>query len=101
MTISAASEPPGHYDRPAVVRGFARAGSYVGATVGALFFGLARPLAESVANRLDVLEALTASQQSLLILALLVIGFMLVEPDGLRGIWLRLKRYFQSWPFRY
>ena len=26
--------PPGHYDRPAIVRGFARAGSYVGATVG-------------------------------------------------------------------
>ena len=26
--------PPGDYDRPAVVRGFARAGTYVGATVG-------------------------------------------------------------------
>lgn len=26
--------PPGNYDRPAVVRGFARAGTYVGVTVG-------------------------------------------------------------------
>jgi branched-chain amino acid transport system permease protein len=72
-----------------------------GAVVGALFFGLVRPLAESAANRLDLLEALTTSQQSLLILAVLVIGFMLLEPTGLRGIWMKVKRYFASWPFRY
>jgi len=72
-----------------------------GAVVGALFFGLVRPLAESLANRIDLLEALTASQQSLLILAVLVIGFMLVEPTGLRGLWVKLKRYFATWPFRY
>jgi branched-chain amino acid transport system permease protein len=72
-----------------------------GATLGALFFGLVRPLAESAANRMDVLEALTTSQQSLLMLAVLVIGFMLLEPNGLRGVWLRVRRYFASWPFRY
>jgi hypothetical protein len=31
----------------------------------------------------------------------LVIGFMLVEPAGMRGFWLRLRRYFESWRFRY
>jgi branched-chain amino acid transport system permease protein len=72
-----------------------------GAVVGALFFGLVRPLAESVANRVDLLDALTASQQSLLILAILVIAFMLVEPTGLRGLWMKVRRYFASWPFRY
>jgi branched-chain amino acid transport system permease protein len=72
-----------------------------GAVVGALFFSLVRPLAESAANRLDVLDSVSASQQSLLVLALLVIGFMLVEPAGLRGLWLRVRRYFGSWPFRY
>ncbi len=77
------------------------ASTIVGAVMGALFFGLVRPLAESVAGRFDVLEALTTSQQSLLALAILVIGFMLVEPMGLRGVWLRIKRYFASWPFRY
>jgi branched-chain amino acid transport system permease protein len=50
---------------------------------------------------MDVLEALTTSQQSLLMLAVLVIGFMLLEPNGLRGVWLRVRRYFASWPFRY
>lgn len=73
----------------------------LGAVLGALFFGLVRPLAESLANRAGLLEALTASQQSLLVLAVLVIGFMVVEPTGLRGVWLRVKRYFMSWPFRY
>lgn len=72
-----------------------------GAVVGALFFSLVRPLAESVANRIDALDAVSASQQSLLVLALLVIAFMLVEPAGLRGLWLRVRRYFASWPFRY
>lgn len=72
-----------------------------GAVVGAIFFSLARPLAESLANEVDLLDALSASQQSLLVLALLVIGFMLVEPTGLRGLWVRLKRYFAAWPFRY
>jgi branched-chain amino acid transport system permease protein len=72
-----------------------------GATVGALFFGLVRPLVESFANRLDFLEGVTTSQQSLLMLAVLVIGVMLVEPAGMTGLWLRLRRYFESWPFRY
>jgi branched-chain amino acid transport system permease protein len=72
-----------------------------GATIGALFFGIVRPLAESVANRLDVLQGLSASQQSGLMLAMLVIGFMLIEPTGLRGVWVRVKRYFTSWPFKY
>ena len=73
----------------------------LGATLGALFFGLVRPLAEEALNRLDLLEALTGSQQSLLVLAVLVIGFMLVEPAGLHGVWLNIRRYFASWPFRY
>ena len=31
----------------------------------------------------------------------LVIGFLVFEPLGLLGIWLKIKRYFQTWPFRY
>ena len=73
----------------------------VGAVLGALFFGLVRPLAESAANRFELFDNLTAAQQSMLVLAVLVIGFMLVEPAGLRGVWLRVKRYFGSWPVRY
>jgi branched-chain amino acid transport system permease protein len=77
------------------------ASSVNGAVLGALFFGLARPLAESALGRMDLLQALTSAQQSMLVLAILVIGFMLVEPAGLNGVWLRIKRYFASWPFRY
>ncbi len=77
------------------------ASSVAGAVLGALFFGLVRPLAESTVSRIDLLEALTASQQSLLVLALLVIVLMLVEPQGLVAIWRRIRDYFAAWPFRY
>jgi branched-chain amino acid transport system permease protein len=73
----------------------------LGATIGALFFGIVRPLAESAANRLDLLQGLSSSQQSGLMLAVLVIAFMLIEPAGLRGMWMSVRRYFAAWPFRY
>jgi branched-chain amino acid transport system permease protein len=73
----------------------------LGAVLGAFFYSIARPLAESAANRVDLLDALSSSQQSLLVLAVLVIGFMLIEPTGLRGIWVKVRQYFSGWPFRY
>ncbi|MFH1136673.1 MAG: branched-chain amino acid ABC transporter permease [Pseudomonadota bacterium] len=35
------------------------------------------------------------------IYGLVIIFFLLFEPDGLFGIWLRLKRYWTQWPFTY
>lgn len=72
-----------------------------GAVMGAIFYSLARPLAESALNEVELLDALSTSQQSLLVLAILVIVFMLVDPAGMRGLWIRVKHYFASWPFRY
>jgi len=77
------------------------ASTVVGAVLGALFFGLVRPLAERAIAGLGLLDALTSSQQSLLIMAVMVIAFMLIEPRGLHGIWRRIRAYFASWPFRY
>jgi branched-chain amino acid transport system permease protein len=36
-----------------------------------------------------------------MIFGALIIAFLLFEPRGLSGIWLRVKRYFQAWPFSY
>ena len=72
-----------------------------GAVLGALFFGIVRPMAERAVGEIGMLEALTSTQQSMLVLAVLVIGFMLVEPRGLQGIWQRVRLYFASWPFKY
>lgn len=35
------------------------------------------------------------------VFGLLVIVFLLAEPLGLAGVWLRIKTYFKSWPFSY
>jgi branched-chain amino acid transport system permease protein len=76
-------------------------GSVFGAVAGAIAFTALTPLAEVVGPMIPLVDRLTASQQSTLLFSLLVIGFLVFEPLGLFGIWLRVKRYFLAWPFRY
>jgi len=35
------------------------------------------------------------------IYGLLIIGFLIFEPLGLYGIWLRIRNYWKGWPFTY
>lgn len=76
-------------------------GTVLGAVLGALVFIMLGPFAEGITGRLDVLGGLTSSQQQTLLASIVVVAFMVVEPLGLYGIWLRVKRYFLAWPFRY
>lgn len=85
-------------------------GTTFGAVAGAISYMVLAPLAEvfgrmAVKEELPVLATifgeLTSSQQSTLLFALVVIGFLVFEPLGILGIWLRIKRYFVAWPFRY
>lgn len=36
-----------------------------------------------------------------IVFGLAIIGFLMVEPRGVAALWLRLKAYFLTWPFRY
>ena len=36
-----------------------------------------------------------------IIFGLLIILFLILEPRGLYGLWLRLRNYFKAWPFSY
>ena len=36
-----------------------------------------------------------------IIFGLLIIVFLILEPRGLYGLWLRLRNYFKAWPFSY
>jgi len=76
-------------------------GTVFGAVWGAIAFILLEPIAHSVGAALPFVSDLSSHQQSSLIFALFVIGFLIFEPFGLVGIWLRIKRYFLAWPFRY
>ena len=76
-------------------------GTVFGAVAGALAFVFLSPLLEILGRNTPLLDQLSSSQQSTLLFAILVIACLTFEPLGLYGIWLRIKRYFLAWPFRY
>ncbi len=80
-------------------------GSVFGAVWGAIVFVVLSPLAESLFEalkpHLPMLSGLSATQQATLLFSLVVVAFLIFEPLGLLGFWLRVKRYFVAWPFRY
>ena len=76
-------------------------GTTFGAVVGAVAFVFLTPVAEEIGRHTPLLDRMSSHQQSTVLFAVIVCGFLLFEPRGLLGIWLRIKRYFQTWPFRY
>ncbi len=44
---------------------------------------------------------LSVAQVNLVLYGLLIIGFLMFEPLGLYGIWIRIRNYWKSWPFTY
>ena len=76
-------------------------GTTFGAVAGALAMGFLGPLAETIGHELPYISQLSSAQQSTLLFAVLVCAILVVEPLGILGIWLRIKRYFAAWPFRY
>lgn len=76
-------------------------GTVFGAVAGALAFTMLGPLAENVGGLLPLVRDLSTAQQQTVLFSLVVGAFLLFEPLGLFGIWLRTKLYFMAWPFRY
>lgn len=76
-------------------------GTVFGAVAGALAFVMLEPLLEAVGRVTPIIDQLSSSQQSTLLFAALVIVVLIFEPLGIYGVWLRVKRYFMAWPFRY
>jgi branched-chain amino acid transport system permease protein len=83
-------------------------GTIHGAILGALFltavprvvevFSPALPFVSQTAGEPGRITVFTLNQA---IFGALIIGFLLVEPHGLAGIWMRIKAYFRAWPFSY
>jgi branched-chain amino acid transport system permease protein len=80
-------------------------GTVFGAIWGALVFVVLSPLAENTFELLKphvpMLSGLSSAQQATLLFSFIVVGLLIFEPLGLLGFWLRVKRYFLAWPFRY
>jgi len=76
-------------------------GTVFGGVWGAVVFVTLSPFSETIGQYIPFLNKLSSAQQSTLIFSSLVAIFLIFEPLGLFGIWLRIKRYFLAWPFRY
>ncbi len=46
-------------------------------------------------------ELLSVFQFEAILYGLLIIGFLIFEPRGLFGIWIRIRNYWKGWPFSY
>lgn len=76
-------------------------GTVFGAVWGALAFTVLLPLAEWTGEHLPFPAGFSSEHQGALIFYPLLCLFLALEPLGLFGLWLRVKRYFAAWPFRY
>ena len=76
-------------------------GTMFGATAGALVYVLLKPLGQQIGHLLPFPAGFSSEQQAVLLFFPALCAFLIFEPLGLLGIWLRTKRYFLSWPFRY
>jgi branched-chain amino acid transport system permease protein len=82
------------------------AGTITGAILGAFFFTYLPIVTRLVPDAIGFISANSAQTpnvyqlEGVLYGALLVV-FLIFEPRGLFGIWLRLRNYWKAWPFSY
>lgn len=82
------------------------AGTVSGALMGALFISMLPTLTRELPNYLpfistQVTDTPNIFQLQSILYGLLIVGFLLFEPRGLFGIWIRIRNYWKGWPFSY
>ena len=82
-------------------------GSVLGSVLGAIFVTTLpiaiRIFVETFGGyfwETGALSAIAASMR-LVIFGVLIIVFLVVEPEGLARLWRNIRNYFRSWPFSY
>ena len=82
------------------------AGTVSGTIMGALFISLLPTLTRELPSYLPVISARVTDTPNIyqlesILYGLLIVGFLLFEPRGLFGIWIRIRNYWKGWPFSY
>ena len=82
------------------------AGTVSGTLMGALFISLLPTLTRAIPDYIpwisvQVTDVPNVFQLEQILYGLLIVGFLLFEPRGLFGIWIRIRTYWKSWPFSY
>jgi branched-chain amino acid transport system permease protein len=81
------------------------AGTIAGPLLGAAFVTLLPRAVEEVPRFLPFITAessggfLTVFQLQTIIYGCLIVAFLIAEPRGLYGLWIRGRNYFRGWPF--
>jgi branched-chain amino acid transport system permease protein len=76
-------------------------GTTFGAFWGALAYTILLPIAESAGHMIGFPPSFSSEHQAILLFFPFLCLFLTLEPLGLLGVWLRVKRYFMAWPFSY
>lgn len=82
------------------------AGTVAGTIMGALFISLLPTLTRELPAYVPLISARVTDtpnvfQLESILYGLLIVGFLLFEPRGLFGIWVRIRNYWKGWPFSY
>jgi branched-chain amino acid transport system permease protein len=80
-------------------------GSMLGSILGAVFLTVVPDIIKGIADLLGQLipslHARYDEEWNIAAFGLLIMLFLIVEPTGLNGIWVRIKTSFKNWPFTY
>ncbi|TXK39678.1 branched-chain amino acid ABC transporter permease [Nonomuraea sp. C10] len=77
-----------------------------GAIAGALFISLLQPLTRTLPALVPLISGDTTQtpnvfQVETVLYGLLIVLFLIFEPRGLFGLWIRVRNYWKAWPFSY
>jgi branched-chain amino acid transport system permease protein len=79
-----------------------------GSIMGAMFIALLPRISTEIAHYVPLISTsavggglLTVFQLEAIIYGALIIVFLVFEPRGLFGIWMRVRNYWKGWPFSY
>lgn len=83
-------------------------GTIFGSVLGAVFVGALPALIDRYSDAIPGVQTSVGGEGFISVFALnqaifglLIVLFLVLEPRGLAGIWLRIKAYFKAWPFSY
>ncbi|MGI9647980.1 MAG: branched-chain amino acid ABC transporter permease [Acidimicrobiia bacterium] len=78
-----------------------------GSIMGAVFITFLSRIVDNLSGFLPFISDapaggfLTKFQVEEMLFGALIIGFLILEPLGLYGLWIRVRNYFKAWPFSY
>jgi branched-chain amino acid transport system permease protein len=77
-------------------------GTILGAILGAIFMTMVPELLKIAVSYMTFIPNAVAQLSPIrtIVFGLLIIGFLLFEPQGLAEIWRRVRRFFHLWPFK-